>query len=199
LAKILGNNPKDNLGIKKVSISKLPAAGIIHGSHAMMYGAAKYGPYNWRDNAVVASIYYDAIMRHLMAWYDQKEEVASDSHVHHLGHILANCAILLDALETGNLLDDRPHSGRAALVMERLNNALKKSEQESVPDSTGNSHEVNHELVRQAFNAGGVAAAVENAPVGPGQQSGHSALPSGAREMVCQEGSTKIHGTNWSR
>src|SRR6266404_6028454 len=124
--KKLGNNPKDDLGIKKVSISKLPAAGIIHGSHAMMYGADKYGPYNWRGNAVVASIYVDAIMRHVMMWFDQRQETAEDSGCHHLGHILANCAILLDALETGNLLDDRPADGKAAEVLERLNHAVKQ-------------------------------------------------------------------------
>src|SRR5258708_3233118 len=146
--KPLGSNPKDSLGIKKVSISKLPAAGIIHGAHAMMHGAEKYGPFNWRGNAVVASIYVDAIMRHVMAWFDQRQEVAEDSGVHHLGHILANCAILLDALETGNLLDDRPQDGRAAEVLERLNTLVKRksdlkaSSQESVPDATGDSHEL---------------------------------------------------------
>jgi hypothetical protein len=126
LATKLGPNPKDSLGIKKVSITKLPMVGIAHGSHAMMYGADKYGPYNWRDNAVIASIYIDATMRHLMAWFDQKEELAQDSGVHHLGHVLANMAILLDAQETGNLIDDRPHSGKAAEVLARLNDVVAK-------------------------------------------------------------------------
>jgi hypothetical protein len=117
----LGNNPKDLLGIKKVSISKLPAVGILHASHAMMYGAAKYGPYNWRDNAVIASIYYDATLRHLIAWYDEREEIASDSGARHLGHVMANMAILLDADATGNLIDDRPQKGKAASVLLELN------------------------------------------------------------------------------
>jgi hypothetical protein len=123
----LGNNPKDNLGIKKVSLSKLPMAGIIHGAHAMMYGASKYGPFNWRDNAVIASIYVDASLRHLAAWFDSKEELAEDSRVHHLGHVLANMAILLDAMETGNLIDDRPHSGKATEVLTRLNDVVRQT------------------------------------------------------------------------
>lgn len=119
--KSLGNNPKDSYGSKKVSITKLPAVGILHGSMGMQYGASQYDPYNWRDNAVIASIYVDAIARHLLAWFDEKEEVASDSGVTHLGHIIANAAIILDAQATGNLIDDRPKDGKAVKVMTELN------------------------------------------------------------------------------
>lgn len=100
---------------------------IAHGARAMMDGAAKYGPFNWRDNAVVASIYVDALMRHAAAWFDG-EELATDSGVHHLGHVVANAAILLDALETGNLIDDRPPKGKFAEVLTRLNATVKKKE-----------------------------------------------------------------------
>jgi Domain of unknown function (DUF5664) len=106
-SKALGPNPKDLFGNKKVSITKLPQVAVLHGAHAMMNGADKYGPYNWRDRAVIASIYIDAAMRHLMTWFE-REETAEDSGVHHLGHAIACCAILLDAQATGNLLDDRP-------------------------------------------------------------------------------------------
>jgi hypothetical protein len=122
----LGSNPKDLLGIKKVSISKLPVVGIIAGSHAMMYGADKYGPYNWRGNKVIASIYYDAIMRHLMAWFDSKEEVAADSGVYHLGHIIANASIILDAQATGNLIDDRPANGLGSMYLDITNRAIRE-------------------------------------------------------------------------
>lgn len=121
-----GSNPKDLLGAKKVSISKFPAVALIHGSHAMMNGAAKYGPYNWRGNKVIASIYVDAIFRHVMSWFDEREECAEDSGVHHLGHAIASAAILLDAQETGNLVDDRPEPGKAAQVLNRLADEIKK-------------------------------------------------------------------------
>lgn len=162
-------------------------AGIIHGAHAMMYGASKYGPFNWRDNAVIASIYIDATLRHLAAWFDSKEEVAEDSHVHHLGHVLANMAILLDAMETGNLIDDRPHSGKATEVLTRLNAkvAQLRKAPESVPDATGDSTD---ELVRQVAYGGGIVGTAQNASPRHGQQSGHPEVPDRERKMVCPKG-----------
>ena len=115
-------NPKDLIGVKKVSLTKLPPVAVLHTAHAMMNGAVKYGQYNWRDKAVRASIYVDACERHLHAWFDGEED-AADSGVHHLGHAMACLAILLDAQETGNLVDDRPATGRGAFcrVLEQLN------------------------------------------------------------------------------
>jgi hypothetical protein len=119
-------NPKDLLGVKKVSTFVFPSAAHLHGSHAMMYGAKLYGPYNWREKKVKASIYLDALERHVTSW-KEGEEVAQDSGVHHLGHALACIAIIIDAMETGNLLDDRPPHGEGTLkLLARLNDAIKK-------------------------------------------------------------------------
>lgn len=106
-SKALGPNPKDLLGAKKPSFTKIPPVAIAHESLAMMDGGGKYGPYNWRDNAVQADIYVDAAFRHIYAWFEG-EEFASDSGCHHLGHARACLGILLDAMETGNLIDNRP-------------------------------------------------------------------------------------------
>lgn len=106
-SKALTPNPKDLFGNKKVSISKLPFVAIAHGAAAMMDGAEKYGPYNWRDKAVIGSIYVDAAMRHIMDWFEGQEK-AKDSGVHHLGHAIACCAILLDAQANKCMIDDRP-------------------------------------------------------------------------------------------
>lgn len=100
-------NPKDLVGNTKVSVTKMPIIALLTGAMAMMDGAKKYGPYNWRDKEVIASIYVDATLRHLACWFEGQEK-ASDSGVHHLGHAIACCAILLDAQATGNLVDDRP-------------------------------------------------------------------------------------------
>lgn len=124
-------NPKDLLGVQKVSITKLPFVSILHGAHAMMDGAGKYGPYNWRSNPVIASIYVDAAVRHLGDWFEG-QETASDSGVHHLGHAIACCAILLDAQENKNLIDDRPICGNpelAASVLDRLSTVIKTNKQ----------------------------------------------------------------------
>lgn len=121
----MNTNPKDAIGVKKVSITKFPMVALIQGARAMMNGSFKYGPYNWRGNPVIASIYIDATFRHIAAWFDEKEEFASDSKVHHLAHALASLAILLDAQATGNLVDDRPQEGKAASVLAALNEGLK--------------------------------------------------------------------------
>lgn len=106
-SKALTANPKDLFGAKKVSISKLPAVAVAHAAHAMMDGAQKYGAYNWRDKEVIASIYVDAAKRHIDNFFEGQRR-AKDSEVHHLGHAIACLAIILDAEETGNLIDDRP-------------------------------------------------------------------------------------------
>jgi Domain of unknown function (DUF5664) len=117
-------NPKDLFGAKKVSISKLPSVAVLHGAHAMMDGADKYGAFNWRDKPVVASIYVDAAQRHLLAWFEGQEE-AEDSGVHHLGHAIACCAILLDAQENCSMVDDRPGGDQLfSKVMKRLNGKI---------------------------------------------------------------------------
>ncbi|MHC4332187.1 MAG: dATP/dGTP diphosphohydrolase domain-containing protein [Planctomycetota bacterium] len=132
-------NPKDLIGNTKVSITKLPSVAIIHGAHAMMDGAGKYGAYNWRAKDVVASIYVDAAYRHLMAWFEG-EEIADDSKVHHLGHAIACCAILLDAGESGNLIDDRPHSHDsyrvASRVLDRLRQKILEKQRKDDPGET---------------------------------------------------------------
>lgn len=121
----LGTNPKDLLGIKKVQLNLVPPSSIIYQALAMEDGAKKYGPYNWRENKVIASIYVAAAMRHLQQWYDG-EELASDSQKPHLAHALACLGIIVDAKETGNLVDDRPLPGAASQLIARLE---KKPEQ----------------------------------------------------------------------
>lgn len=115
----LGTNPKDLIGVKKPPVDLVPPALIINVAEAMRNGAEKYGPYNWRDNAVQARIYVGAAMRHLLAWLDG-EEYTEDSGVHHLAHAAACIGILLDAQATGNLLDNRPTKGATATLIKQL-------------------------------------------------------------------------------
>ena len=128
IATMDGTNPKDLVGAKKVSITKLPAVAILHAAHAMMNGAEKFGSYNWREKKVQAEIYIDAALRHITAW-NEREECATDSGVHHLGHAMACLAILLDAQETGNLVDNRPTQSSAyPKALERLNGSIAAKE-----------------------------------------------------------------------
>lgn len=118
-------NPKDLLGAKKLDLTLLPMTAWAHANRAMFNGSEKYGPYNWRDKKVRAKVYVTAAMRHLASWFE-REEMAEDSGAHHLGHAMACCAIILDAQETGNLVDDRPEGGAAFHeLMKRLNDEIK--------------------------------------------------------------------------
>lgn len=109
-------NPKDLIGAKKVPLGLLPAAGKIQGALAMEHGAKKYQPYNWREKKVKYTIYLDALERHILALRDG-EDIAEDSGVSHLGHIIAGASILADCVAGGFIIDDRPTKGPAAKLL----------------------------------------------------------------------------------
>lgn len=113
------DNPKTVYGAAKPGISAIPPSAILHLGQAMADGRAKYGLMNWREKTVSSSVYYDAAGRHLLDWWDG-EDAARDSLVHHLAHTMACCAILIDAIETGKLNDDRPIAGTASSIVERM-------------------------------------------------------------------------------
>lgn len=106
-------NPKDAIGMTKASLRAVPPVALLHLGQAMMDGVRKYGLMNWRQHPVLVSIYYEAALRHLFAWWDG-EDYAVDSGVHHLAHVMACCAIILDATASDTATDDRPEiQGRA--------------------------------------------------------------------------------------
>lgn len=106
-------NPKTAAGALKVPLHLVPPSATHHMAKAFEDGAKKYGPYNWRESGVSASVYIAAMMRHVDAYRDG-EDVSRDALVHHLGHVMACCAIILDAQSVGMLNDDRPTKGAAA-------------------------------------------------------------------------------------
>lgn len=113
------NNPKTAVGVTKAPLHLVPPAGVIAMAEAFKDGAAKYGPFNWRDKTVSSSVYYDAALRHLVAWWDG-ENHAPDSGVHHLGHAMACLAIVLDAGSIDRLNDNRPTAGAAARLLAEI-------------------------------------------------------------------------------
>lgn len=102
-------NPKSLQGAKKFSLRYLPLAANIAVNQALEDGAKKYGAANWREKGVAASVYVDAALRHLSQYFDGKQDCASDSGVHNLGHAMACLAIIIDAEANGTLTDDRPY------------------------------------------------------------------------------------------
>lgn len=116
---IVDTNPKTAVGRVKPDLSLIPPVALAHMADAFMDGAAKYGPFNWRENAVSLRTYIAAQMRHTGQFLDG-EEVAADSLCHHLGHVMACCAIMLDAISVGNAVDDRPLPGRVGDTIETI-------------------------------------------------------------------------------
>jgi len=111
-------NPKDSIGSDKMPLHLWPNTATILGTLGLLDGAAKYGRSNWRAAGVRASIYYDALRRHMDAWFEG-EDYAADSGVHHLGHALACLAILADAMSCGKLVDDRMLPGDFRAFLDR--------------------------------------------------------------------------------
>jgi len=99
-------NPKDLVGRSKPDLALISGTMLAHMAAGLADGARKYGTGNWREIPVEARTYISAAQRHLTAWMD-REEYASDSGVHHLGHALATIGIVLDALAVGTLIDNR--------------------------------------------------------------------------------------------
>lgn len=118
-------NPKHASGLSKVPLHLVPPVAIIYEAMVFKFGAKEYGPFNWRDTAVVRSIYLDAVERHLLAMRDG-QDIDPKSGLPHAAHIRASMAIILDAAEIGNLIDDRGPDGTAAALMERFAENIQK-------------------------------------------------------------------------
>lgn len=100
-------NPKDAVGINKVSYSMLPAPVLYEAALALTEGAFKYGKHNYRGVGVRGSVYYDASLRHLTAWWEG-EDIDPESGLSHVTKAIAGLMVLRDCMIRGNFNDDRP-------------------------------------------------------------------------------------------
>lgn len=101
------SNPKDAVGIKKVPFSTVPSGPIAEVGLAMLEGALKYGRHNYRAIGVRSSVYYDACLRHLTAWWEG-QDIDPDSGLSHITKAAACLIVLRDSQLMGNSVDDRP-------------------------------------------------------------------------------------------
>jgi len=106
-------NPKDKIALTKVPMWSLPAIGAVHGAMATADGIGKYGPYNWREKPIKLMEYIGAMERHIACLKDGEDFTSDnpDNPVSHLGCIIADASIILDAAQSGTLIDDRPTPG----------------------------------------------------------------------------------------
>lgn len=100
-------NPKDAVGTGKVPFSTVPARPIAEVGLAMLEGARKYGRHNYRVAGVRSSVYYDAALRHLTAWWEG-QDIDPDSGLPHIIKAMACLVVLRDAQHNAKLTDDRP-------------------------------------------------------------------------------------------
>lgn len=117
-------NPKDALGIQKVSLGYIPGPAKVYMALGFQNGGVKYGNYNWREHKVLASVYTDAIERHVAKIIDG-EWIDPESGIPHLSHLLASGGILADAYEAGCLINDLPSSGPTPRLLDYWNGELK--------------------------------------------------------------------------
>jgi|GEM_PF-1056472 len=100
-------NPKDAVGVRKAPMSTVPMGVVFEIGLAMIEGGRKYGRHNYRVAGVLASVYYDAAMRHLASWWEG-EDIDPDSGLSHVTKALSSLTVLRDAMMNAKLTDDRP-------------------------------------------------------------------------------------------
>ena len=103
-------NPKAAIGAAKAPFFGIPWTAVIEMGTVMDGGAHKYGAYNYRDTRISTTTYHDAILRHFMLWADG-EDTDPESKASHLAHVMACCALMIDAREGMMLEDERSKTG----------------------------------------------------------------------------------------
>jgi Domain of unknown function (DUF5664) len=101
------SNPKDIVGTRKAGLSVVPMNVVAEVGLGMLEGACKYGRHNYRAIGVRGSVYFDAAMRHLIAWWEG-EDLDPDSGLSHITKALATLVVLRDAQIQNKCVDDRP-------------------------------------------------------------------------------------------
>lgn len=127
------SNPKTLMGNMKVrNLSVIPFTALIHEARAMEYGAFHaprkdgskgYGQFNWRETNIEYLTYCEAAIRHIASAADREDidPDTGDMLVMHLALARATLGILIDAIEHGTVIDNRPktaHGRVAALLRE---------------------------------------------------------------------------------
>jgi hypothetical protein len=106
-AQVKESNPKDAVGTKKAPMSTVSAPVMMEVGVAMLEGALKYGRHNYREIGVRSSVYYDACLRHMMAWWEG-ENTDPESGLSHVTKAIAGLMVLRDAMIRDKMVDDRP-------------------------------------------------------------------------------------------
>lgn len=118
-------NPKDAIGSDKMPLHLWPETATIMGCLGCLDGMLKYGRANWRDAGIKASIYVDALKRHVDRWFEG-EDIDEDSGLPHECHMLACIAIIVDAKAAGRFIDDRQYPGGFVALLKEMTPHVKR-------------------------------------------------------------------------
>ena len=84
----------------KPKLGLVPPKAIIAIGKAMTFGSKKYDPYNYKlGKGLDWDQYYNALLRHLMAWLDGEDNDV-ESGLNHLSHMGACAVMLIDSVES---------------------------------------------------------------------------------------------------
>jgi hypothetical protein len=104
------SNPKEAFGSDKLPLHLFPMTARAWGCIGLLEGALKYGRNNFRKLGVRSSTYYSSVGRHMDLWFEGQDHDPV-TQIHHLANAIAGIAILIEAIEAGNLNDDRNFPG----------------------------------------------------------------------------------------
>lgn len=117
-------NPKDAVGISKAYQSVIPRPVLYEVGAALLEGALKYGRHNYRVAGIRASVYYDAVQRHLDAWWEG-QDIDPESGLPHVVKAIAGLIVFRDAERRGLCTDDRPPAEDNPDWMQEMNRLAK--------------------------------------------------------------------------
>lgn len=102
------SNPKDAIGVTKVPLMSVLSWQVLgEVALGMLEGALKYGRHNYRGVGVRASVYGDAALRHLLAWWEG-QDIDEKSGLNHITKAISCLMVLRDSMLQENWTDDRP-------------------------------------------------------------------------------------------
>jgi hypothetical protein len=100
----------------KLKISLVPTEIIRAVARVRMFGVQKYvDPENWKT--VEKQRYKDALLRHILAWWEDEKSVDEESGLPHLAHAACNIAFILEMSKSGRKDNTRP-SGTSSIAAE---------------------------------------------------------------------------------
>jgi hypothetical protein len=126
-------DPKKAFGDAKLPLQIVPPLATAFIALGLAEGAKKYGPWNWRSTNVEVMTYIGGVKRHLDAFIEG-EDIDPDSAEGkpHLAGAIASLAILIDALEGGFAIDNRPPPN--AGMLRRLNQGAANADAKAKSD-----------------------------------------------------------------